>query len=195
MGSFLGERLFELRESKDITQQDLGDAIGISNMSISKWETEKAVPRKSSIRKLCRYFGVDQEFFTIKGMAEVKITAFGRGNRVYRRVLYLLDKGKLTLKDNKHTENPAAEFLITKSLMRSGKHFYEMGKAVHPVPGKLHLVKTIDDSHYIARCFLAKDDVIIYAPDSTYSTSEETRAFGDDEVTLLAVVLKEVTEG
>lgn len=46
------------RKEKGMTQQELGDLIGISDRVISKWETGKSVPNTSMIKPLCEALGI-----------------------------------------------------------------------------------------------------------------------------------------
>ena len=50
----IGRFLAELRKEQGMTQQQLADAIGVSNKTISKWECGKGMPELSSIIPLCQ---------------------------------------------------------------------------------------------------------------------------------------------
>lgn len=50
----IGKFLSELRKEHGMTQQQLADAIGVSNKTVSKWECGKGVPEISSIMPLCQ---------------------------------------------------------------------------------------------------------------------------------------------
>jgi|GEM_PF-310944 len=59
-----GNRLTELRTQKGLTQDKLGEILGVSNKAVSKWENGSAMPRLDMMVKLSDYFeiGID-EFF------------------------------------------------------------------------------------------------------------------------------------
>lgn len=57
----------ELRKKKGIQQKELAIAIGVSNPTVSDWETGKKDPSGERLRKLARYFGVDE--LTVLGTA------------------------------------------------------------------------------------------------------------------------------
>lgn len=40
----MGEKLYELRKSKNMSQIDVANKIGVSRQSISKWELGESVP-------------------------------------------------------------------------------------------------------------------------------------------------------
>lgn len=48
----IGKFIAELRKEKNMTQQQLGDKIGVSFKTISKWETGKGMPDLSSLKPL-----------------------------------------------------------------------------------------------------------------------------------------------
>uniref|UniRef100_UPI0040570BCF helix-turn-helix domain-containing protein n=1 Tax=Acetatifactor sp. TaxID=1872090 RepID=UPI0040570BCF len=50
----IGHFLSELRKEQEMTQQQLADAIGVSNKTISKWECGNGMPELSSIMPLCQ---------------------------------------------------------------------------------------------------------------------------------------------
>lgn len=48
----------ELREAAYLTQAELGELVGVSHVTVSKWEHGKGVPRARHVRKLAEVFGV-----------------------------------------------------------------------------------------------------------------------------------------
>jgi len=54
----LGERIYELRTGKGMSQGDLAEALDVSRQSISKWETNGSVPELDKLIKLSEMFGV-----------------------------------------------------------------------------------------------------------------------------------------
>lgn len=59
-----GNRLTELRTQKGLTQDKLGEILGVSNKAVSKWENGSAMPRLDMMVRIADYFeiGID-EFF------------------------------------------------------------------------------------------------------------------------------------
>lgn len=57
-----GERLKELRQDKNLGQNELADKIGISNASISYYENGKQEPTASTIIKIALYFNVSTDY-------------------------------------------------------------------------------------------------------------------------------------
>ncbi len=54
----LGERIYELRNQKNLSQGALADALDVSRQSVSKWENNMAVPDLDKLIKLCDIFEV-----------------------------------------------------------------------------------------------------------------------------------------
>ena len=54
----LGNNIYRLRTARNMSQGDLADALGVSRQSISKWETDGAVPELDKLIKLSNIFGV-----------------------------------------------------------------------------------------------------------------------------------------
>ena len=44
MTQTVGERLFQLRTQKDMTQEDMAEYLDVSRQSVSKWELNKTLP-------------------------------------------------------------------------------------------------------------------------------------------------------
>lgn len=54
----LGENIYRLRTERNMSQGDLAEALEVSRQSISKWETDGAVPELDKLMKLAELFGV-----------------------------------------------------------------------------------------------------------------------------------------
>lgn len=46
-----------LREAKGLTQRDLGNAMGVDVSTVTKWETEVALPKARDLPRLSRVLG------------------------------------------------------------------------------------------------------------------------------------------
>lgn len=58
----IGEKIKELRKNSKMTQEQLGDAIGVSKMAISYFEKGKKSPGRESLEKIADYFGVTTDY-------------------------------------------------------------------------------------------------------------------------------------
>ena len=61
----LGKRIKELRLEKGLSQEQLANAMGVSQKAIDYWERNVNEPKASYIVALVKYFGITyDEFFT-----------------------------------------------------------------------------------------------------------------------------------
>jgi len=64
-----GERLYELRKDKNISQEELADLLDVSRQSISKWENDKAYPEMTRLLFMSDFFGVSLDYL-MRGVEE-----------------------------------------------------------------------------------------------------------------------------
>ena len=57
-----GERLYELRNEKNISQEELAEVLDVSRQSISKWENDKAYPEMTRLLFMSDYFDVSLDY-------------------------------------------------------------------------------------------------------------------------------------
>jgi len=57
-----GERLYELRKTKNISQEELAELLDVSRQSISKWENDKAYPEMTRLLFMSEYFDVSLDY-------------------------------------------------------------------------------------------------------------------------------------
>lgn len=78
------EKLIELRKSKNLSQDELGDHIQVSRQTISKWETGQSYPDFQRLVLLSDYFGltldalvkdIELEDVRSKNLTESQVTA------------------------------------------------------------------------------------------------------------------------
>lgn len=60
----IGNIIYELRTAKNLSQGDLADILDVSRQSVSKWETDAAVPDLDKLMKLCDVFEVSLDEIT-----------------------------------------------------------------------------------------------------------------------------------
>ena len=54
----IGNRLYNLRKEKNISQEELANALDVSRQTVSKWETGESMPDFNKIKPICDYFGI-----------------------------------------------------------------------------------------------------------------------------------------
>lgn len=57
-----GDRLKTLRNSKNLSQEELSQILGVRKSSISNWEKDKATPTFEMVNKIAQYFGVSIDY-------------------------------------------------------------------------------------------------------------------------------------
>ncbi|MCL2884164.1 MAG: LexA family transcriptional regulator [Oscillospiraceae bacterium] len=60
MAAIVGQNIKRLREERRLTQKQLGDAVGVSNRTVSTWEIGTKMPRGPVVKKLAAYFGISE---------------------------------------------------------------------------------------------------------------------------------------
>ena len=61
----------ELRKKKGIQQKELAIEIGVSSPTVSDWEANKKDPSGERLKKLARFFGVDELVILGKGVIDL----------------------------------------------------------------------------------------------------------------------------
>lgn len=57
----LGERLYELRKSKNLSQEEVADKLNVTRQTVSKWETDESKPDFDKIVPICELFEIGSE--------------------------------------------------------------------------------------------------------------------------------------
>lgn len=58
----IGEVIKYLRESRSLTQDQLGEYLGVVPSAVSAWENNIKVPRMGVLEKMAAYFGVEKSY-------------------------------------------------------------------------------------------------------------------------------------
>ena len=54
----LGQRIQELRKGLNLSQEELGERMGVSRQAISKWEGDQTIPELDKLIALSKLFGL-----------------------------------------------------------------------------------------------------------------------------------------
>ena len=54
----IGKFIHDLRKEKELTQKQLADLVGVSDKTISKWETGRGIPDTAIMSELCNVLGI-----------------------------------------------------------------------------------------------------------------------------------------
>lgn len=58
----IGEKIRSCRIEKNVSQEELADALGVSRQIISRWEKDKAAPSAWNLEALSSYFHVSSDY-------------------------------------------------------------------------------------------------------------------------------------
>lgn len=81
MSNDFPSRLIELRGNKNMTQQELGDAAGVSPSQISRYEAGSAMPRKTVLTKLAAALDVTPQDLLAKNADTAMESKLSDGSR------------------------------------------------------------------------------------------------------------------
>ena len=54
----IGEKLLELRKSKQLSQEEVANKLNVTRQTVSKWETGQSVPDFDKILPICELYGI-----------------------------------------------------------------------------------------------------------------------------------------
>lgn len=66
----ISDKLSILRTEKDMTQSQIAKIAGVSDKSVSAWESGNREPKIKSIKKICAYFNLDLNSFVDESIDE-----------------------------------------------------------------------------------------------------------------------------
>ena len=92
------ERLFFLREEKDLTQEDMARILNVSRVAISQWETGKEIIPIKKLNEYSNYFNVSLDYIlNISNVKEYKIVNRTIDNKIVgNRLRYIRHKFGIT---------------------------------------------------------------------------------------------------
>lgn len=92
------ERLFFLREEKDLTQENMGKILNVSRVAISQWETGKEIIPLDKLNAYSNYFNVSLDYILqISNVKEYKIVNKSIDPKIVgKRLLYTRHKFDIT---------------------------------------------------------------------------------------------------
>lgn len=105
----IGKFLSELRKEQGMTQQQLADAIGVSNKTISKWECGKGMPEISSITPLCQTLQINVNEL----LSGERLPEDGYSKKAEENMMNLIQETEISKKKNRNSISIIIVTLIT----------------------------------------------------------------------------------
>lgn len=88
----LGEKLYELRKEKNLSQENVAEQLNVTRQTISKWETNQSTPDFDKIVPLCELYGITpNELLTGEKPEEKNNNIEGKENNIKKN---LFSRGK-----------------------------------------------------------------------------------------------------
>lgn len=116
-----GDRLKELRTSKNLSQEELSEILDVRKSSISNWETSKATPTFDMLIKIANYFGVTTDFLLGYNINNLKT----------------IDKVNQTLREaNLIDDNENLKEEEIKLALEQARQYKQMWKHINDLPNK-----------------------------------------------------------
>ena len=86
----IGQKITQLRTAADISQEQLSETLGVSRQSVSKWETDQALPQIDKVLQIAELFNVStDELLRDKLEPEQKLSRFAGSNPTTQSINWL----------------------------------------------------------------------------------------------------------
>ncbi len=89
------EKLIELRKAKGLSQDELGQNLGVSRQTISKWETAQSYPDFQRLVLLSDYFGISLDSL-VKDLDVQEVRERNNNDRILSEIYDDVQKAKST---------------------------------------------------------------------------------------------------
>ena len=57
-----GEKLFSLRKSQKLSQEELSEKLGVTRQAVSRWENGETMPDSPNLLEICNLFDVSADY-------------------------------------------------------------------------------------------------------------------------------------
>lgn len=172
----LGEKIKNARQSKKLTQKKFGELLGVTNTTVSKWESNTNIPDVAQVQKMADILGKDMNYFASDSWMEELNT---------NEVVYLPILGAITsTKPVLTTENVAGYMERLRKVVPKGVNFVVVAEdaAVVPVGAEVMMIESYDapdgkivavvfeegDKPILRRVKHSEDSVVFYADEKNF---------------------------
>lgn len=172
------KNIFRLRKEKGLTQQELGDQIGLGKTTISQWESAQKLPNAGSIEKVAAFLKVP------------KSVLFAEGNDryvTYDKTLNLPIVGKISCGNGSFAFEEIEDYEPTpEAWVRGGEYFYLRAEGdsminARILNGDLVLIRrqeevedgeigavVVNDKTYLKHIHMGNKTLTLYSENSNY---------------------------
>jgi transcriptional regulator with XRE-family HTH domain len=83
----LGERLYELRKKKGLSQEEVAEKLNVTRQSVSKWETDESKPDFDKIVPICELYGISSnELLTGEKEEKENSSSMSEEEKAHKRI-------------------------------------------------------------------------------------------------------------
>ena len=82
----LGERLYNYRRKKGLSQEDVASKLNVTRQTVSKWETDQTLPDLDKIESICELFEISTDEL-LKGKKEEITTVINNENKKKKAIV------------------------------------------------------------------------------------------------------------
>ena len=164
----IGNKIKELREKKEIFQQELADALSVSKSTVAMWETNKREPDLETINKIAAYFSVPTDYLVSE---TIKLNFFPReiddDNAIMKCPICGYDYIHFIRSCAVDFENPKSTGVALEFHCEDNHTFYYV---VESFKGNTFFAVTDGKHNLIKKHLISNDDLIINNINKKYRT-------------------------
>lgn len=139
----IGQKIRTLRKNKNLTQEQLAEALSVSAQSVSKWENLISTPDVTLLPVIARYFGI-----TMDELFNYRLDALTYKERFIR---FMADNGVLRFGEFRLQSGRVSPYFLNTGDYRSGSQITKLGEfyarciSEHNIPGNMLVGNTNKD--------------------------------------------------
>ena len=146
----VGQFILEERKRKNLTQQELGDLLGVSEKTIANWEHARCMPDHSMMKSICDQFDINLDEL-YNGKRQEKINELNTTNKEYNLNL-IIDENTIMEESiflyekirDRRIELGMSQYELSKKVNTTKYHIYKIEKGLLiPNINTLYLISSV----------------------------------------------------
>ncbi len=138
----IGQFIATKRREQNLTQEQLAEKIGVSNKTVSKWETGKTMPEYSVVEPLCAVLNISvSELIAGKEKAPIENNSSQEDIALLSYKVEQLEKSKMSRVETHNTVQTGVSFGCVIAAVVSYVHWQSIGWAIlHGILGWIYVI-------------------------------------------------------